>query len=424
MKKTRRGFQRILPLLFIFPFLIRADQAPDAALWQRALALHRDALVIDTHCDTPMVMIRDPFDIGRRTDRSDVDLVRMREGGVDAMFFAVFVSNRQDDRQPSKVALAMIDEILLQVEKNSGSAALARSSRDIVDLHAAGTSAILIGMENGGPLEGSLRLLRNFYRLGVRYITLTHGSNNDICDSSTDDAPRWNGLSPFGETVVAEMNRLGMMIDVSHISDEAFWDVIEHSRAPVIASHSCARTLCDVPRNLGDDMIRALARQGGVMQINFYSGFLDPVYAEKSRRAEKEMEPEIKKLKEMHKDDQNEYWKALFQLWKQHAPPPPDLDILIDHIDHVVRLVGEDFVGLGSDFDGAGSFPKGLEDVSGFPRITHRLLERGYGDTAIRKILGGNLLRVFREVEDVRDRIAAGDAGVKTRIRPTPEGVR
>ena len=257
-------------------------------------------------------------------------------------------------------------------------------------------------MENGGPVEESLALLRTFYRLGVRYITLTHNGSNPICDSSTDE-PRWNGLSPFGIEMVEEMNRLGMMIDVSHISDQAFWDVLKLSKAPVMASHSRVRAICDVPRNLSDDMIRALAAKGGVIQINFYSGFLSPVYQKKYREIRKQLEPDMKRLKEKYKDNENQYWQELFKLWKPLAPPPPKIDILLEHIDHVVKLVGVDHVGLGSDYDGAGSFPEGLEDISGFPKITYHLLKRGYDPEEIKKILGGNLLRVFTAVEETKE---------------------
>jgi membrane dipeptidase len=373
-------------------------QGLDPVLWQKALDIHRRAIVIDTHCDTPMVMLEKGIDIGQRSSEGNVDLVRMKEGGLDAAFFAIFVANTLDNQHPSAKALAMIDEVYRQVERYPELAAMAFSPGDIRRFEAEGKRAILLGLENGGPIEGSLRLLRDYYRLGIRYITLTHSDNNDICDSSTAEAPRWNGLSEFGKSVVREMNRLGMIVDVSHISDEAFWDVLKTSRAPVIASHSCARALCSAPRNLSDEMIKALAEKGGVVQINFYGGFLDEDIHQKSEEARKKLRPEIDKLKEQFKDSPEEYQKALMELWHRDSPPPPPIDILIDHIDHVVRLVGPDYVGLGSDFDGASSYPQGLQDVTGYPLITYRLLKRGYGEEDIRKILGGNFLRAFDEV--------------------------
>lgn len=382
-----------------FLTLSASSRKLDPELWGKALAIHDSAIVIDTHCDTPMAMIERGVNIGNKLDSTDVDLVRMKQGGVDASFFAVYVSNNLDEKHPAKNALEMIDEIYLQVEANPDLAEMAFSVSNIIDIEKKGKRAILIGIENGGPMEGSLRLLRDYYRLGVRYITLTHVKNNDICDSSTAEKPRWNGLSPFGREAVTEMNRLGMMVDVSHISDQAFWEVLKVSRAPVIASHSCCRSICDSPRNLTDKMIRKLAEKGGVIQINFFSAFLDPDYREKAEAIRKKIAPQRKELKEKYQDNQNQYWSAVFKLWLKHAPPPPEIDILIEHIDHVVKLVGIDYVGLGSDFDGASSYPRGLEDISGFPLITYHLLKRGYQPMDIKKILGGNLLRVFKQVE-------------------------
>lgn len=381
------------------------SRAPDPDLWKKARDIHEKAVVIDTHCDTPMAMLEQGIDIGKKQQRTDVDLIRMKQGGVDASFFAVYVSNRLDEKHPARNALEMIDEIYYQVDAHPELAEMAFSSADILNIEKKGKRAILIGMENGGPLEGSLRLLRDFYRLGARYITLTHIDNNDICDSSTAEKPRWNGLSPFGRQVVEEMNRLGMMIDVSHISDRAFWEVLEVSRAPVIASHSCVRALCDTPRNLTDDMIRGLADKGGVIQINFFSAFLDPEYKNRAEAIRKKIAPQREKLKEKYRDNQNQYWNEVFKLWTKHAPPPPDIGILIKHIDHVIKLVGPDHVGLGSDYDGASSYPRGLEDVSGFPLITYHLLKAGYQEPDIVKILGGNLLRVFKQVETIGRRL-------------------
>ncbi len=374
----------------------------DPRIWRKALSIHWSAVVIDTHCDTPMDMLERGRDIGVRSSEGDVDLVRMTEGGVDASFFAVYVSNRLDNKNPSQKAMAMIKEIYRQVERNSGKAVLAFSPRDIKRLHNRGKRAILIGMENGGPIEGKLDLLRDYYDRGVRYVTLTHNDNNDICDSATAEKPKWNGLSPFGKEVVKEMNRLGMLIDVSHVSDKTFWDVVEVSRAPVFASHSSARAVCDVPRNMSDDMIKALAKKGGVIQVTFASIFLDNEYSKKADAAREKIKPQRKKLREKYKDkkDRSKYWNEYRKLWKQHAPPDPPIGKLIDHIDHVVGLVGVDHVGLGSDYDGTWSVPQGLGDIAGFPRITYHLLKRGYSSKDIHKILGGNFLRVFQEVVD------------------------
>ncbi len=375
----------------------------DKKLWKRASRLHDKAIVIDTHVDTPMLMAGRGLDIGERSDIGMVDLVRMKEGGLDAIFLAVFVSNELDEKDPSKNALETIDVIHNQLNRHSDIAEMAFSAGDIRRIHETGKRAVLIGMENGGPVEGSLGMLRTYYRLGVRYITLTHNSNNHICDSSTDEA-KWNGLSPFGVELVGEMNRLGMMIDVSHISDEAFYDVLEHSKAPVIASHSGSRALCDVPRNLNDDMLKALAGNGGVIQIVFYSGFLSGEYAEKAEEAREKLKPEFEKIREETGDDREAFYAKALPLWKKNSPPAPGVETLIDHIDHAVQVAGADYVGLGSDFDGAGSFPQGIEDVSDYPLITYHLLKRGYTEEDVIKILGGNLLRAFEEVEAVAGR--------------------
>jgi membrane dipeptidase len=398
LKNVITLFSCILLLVSLSYPETKAIEKIDPQLWEKALKIHQNAIVVDTHCDTPMVIMGKNINLGQRLKKGEVDFIRMREGGLDASFFAVFVSNRLDKQHPSGNALKMIDEIYNQVNNHPDLAEMAYSPSDIRRIHETGKRAILIGMENGGPIENSLRLLRNYHRLGVRYITLTHGSHNDICDSSTGGKPKWNGLSKFGEEVVKEMNRLGMIIDVSHISDEAFWDVLHVSQAPVFASHSCARSICDVPRNLTDEMIKALARKKGVVQINFYSAFLDEEFKTKSAEAEKKIRPQIEKLKEKYKENRNEFWNAVLVLVKKHGPPAPPIASLLDHIDHIVKLVGVEYVGLGSDFDGAGSFPKGLEDVSGFPLITYHLLKRGYREEDIKKILGGNFLRFFTEV--------------------------
>ncbi len=378
-------------------------------IWRRALRIHRDAIVLDTHCDTPMHMLDRGIDIGVKSWTNNVDLVRMKEGGLDAVFFAVFVPHGQDGNNPAARALDLIDEIHRQVACYPDMAGLACSPQDIRRLHQEEKCAILVGLENGSAIENNLGRLKEYHRRGVRYVTLTHKDNNPICDSATAKEPRWNGLSDFGKDVVREMNGLGQIVDVSHISDKAFWDVLEISRAPVMASHSCARALCQNPRNMSDEMIRALAGRGGVIQLNFYGGFLDESISRKTEELRKTLEPEIEKLKEIHRGNEAAYWTAVGRLWANHAPPPPRIDVLIDHIDHVVKLVGADHIGLGSDFDGASCYPEGLEDVTGYPLITYHLLKRGYRESDIVKILGGNFLRVFAEVIQTAGDILAGE---------------
>lgn len=404
-KKMRSCLKKLFTGLYILTVIsicyLGGEEKIDPQLWEKAMKIHQEAIVIDTHCDTPMVMLDKGLDIGQKSNTNDLDLIRMKEGGLDAVFFAAFVANDLDQKNPAKKALEMIDVIYEQVGKYPDLARMAFSPGDIWDIHREGKRAILIGIENGGPLEGNLHVLRDFYRLGVRYITLTHNGNNDICDSSGAGTPKWNGISPFGKEVIKEMNRLGMLIDVSHISDKAFQDVLEFSEAPVFASHSSTRCLCGVGRNMSDDMICALAKKGGVIQITYCSFFVDDDYRKKAEANEKLLEPEMNLIKEKYKDNPEAFWNEAIVLWKKNAPPAPALEKLIDHIDHAVKLVGVDHVGLGSDYDGAGSYPVGLENVSGIPLITYHLLKRGYSEKSIKKILGSNFLRVFERVIQV-----------------------
>lgn len=376
-----------------------ADEALDPVLWKKAMKIHRKAFVADTHMDTPSVSLASGLDLGKRQTESEVDFIRMKEGGLDAAVFAAYVSNDDRGGRPARRTLELIDEIHRQIERNKNTTGLALAAADLRRLNKEGRCAILIGIENGAALEGSPALLRTYHRMGVRVITLVHSKHNDIADSSWGGEPKWNGLSPFGREVVAEMNRLGMMVDVSHASDKAVRDVLEVSGAPVIASHSCARALCDTPRNLSDELLKAIAAKGGLVDVNFYAGFLDPAFKKASDAVEEELKPQFDRLKEKYGDDRNGYWAEASKLWKAHMPGAPGLDVLVDHIDHIVKTAGPDAAGLGSDYDGAGAYPKGLEDASGYPRITYELLKRGYAESDIRKILGGNFLRAFEQME-------------------------
>jgi membrane dipeptidase len=369
---------------------------PDA----RAAQIHRSAIVVDGHNDVTTWILDTGFDLamdgadpsksnaelwwilGRvlpLPDGSDLrthtDLRRLARGGVDAQFFSIFADPQ--GRGPGEYrtrAIEMIEALLEQFARHAGRLTLAVSERDIREAAAAGKVAGLMGLEGGHALEDSLANVENFYDLGVRYMTLTWSNTNGWADSS-GDAPRHGGLSDFGRQVVREMNRLGMLVDVSHVSDDAFWDALEVTRAPVIASHSSARALVDVPRNLSDDMLRAVARNGGVVMVNFGGSFIDP--------------------------DKAGYWNAARDLLLNFGPTPVPLSRLLDHIDHVARVAGIDHVGLGSDFDGTLFLPEGARDVAGFPNVTAGLLERGYGEDEVRKVLGENLLRVFAQAERV-----------------------
>jgi membrane dipeptidase len=386
----------------------RAPEAEDA-LWQRALKIHREAIVADTHADTPSLILDEGFDIGPRSTRSHVDIPRLKEGGVTAEFFAVYVSKSfVAGNASAHRALAMIDAVRHDIiERYPDDFLLATSVADIRRAKAQGKIAALMGIEGGHAIEDSLRLLRSFHALGVRYLTLTHSNTNNWADSS-GDAPRHNGLNDLGRQVVAEMNRIGMMVDISHVADKTFYDVIAVTKAPVIASHSSARALANHPRNLTDDMLRAVAKNGGVVMVNFYPTFLDQAVID----AEKNLDPQVKaqraELEAKYAKDWAKLSAELRKLHERHPLPRATLATLIRHIDHIAKTAGVDHVGLGSDFDGIDTVPVGMEDVSKLPHITYELLKLGYSEGDIRKILGENLLRVFGEAERVSREMKAG----------------
>jgi len=362
--------------------------------------LHERILTLDTHADAPINMMKPGFDPGERHDRqggTQIDFPRMKDGGMDAMFFAVYLAQgpRTADghAQAKAKALAIFDRIHDALRRHAGQAELAVTPADAYRLQKAGKRAVFIGMENGYPVGEDLSLLKTYYDLGCRYITLSHFANNAICDSATDpDGPEHDGLSPFGRQVVGEMNRLGILIDVSHVSDKSFYDVLTLSKAPVIASHSNARALCDFPRNMTDDMIRALAAKGGVVQVNFVSDYLrKPSDAHRQALTSIRMSgvgkvrtPELEARIETRTD-------SVKRLYAHERASVADI---ANHIDHIVRIAGIDHVGIGSDFDGGGGV-NGLEDVSEIVSLTAELVRRGYTEKDIAKIWGGNLLRVL-----------------------------
>ena len=331
------------------------------------------------------------------TEAGDFDLPRARAGGLDAPFMSIYVPASYEERGgATKLADRLIDTVESIAARAPGSLALARSPDEVERNFREGKLSLALGMENGAPIAGDLKNLAHFHARGVRYITLTHSRDNHICDSSFDDASTHHGLSPFGKQVVAEMNRLGIIIDISHVSDDAFWQVLELSRAPVLASHSsCRHFTPGWQRNMGDDMIRALARKAGVIMINFGSSFISDEFR-KRRETEKAM------LEEAGIDRRSPEGVALIEDWRKGQPKVDFADVrqVADHIEHVVELAGVDHVGLGSDFDGVGdSLPTGLKDVSMYPNLIAELLKRGYDEKDISKIAGGNALRVWRAVE-------------------------
>lgn len=369
----------------------------DRELRQRAMRLHRTAIVIDTHSDTTSRTIDGAFDIGKRASDGHMDVPRMREGGVAAQFFAAYVAAEYAPDKAAHRALEMIDTVRHDiVARYPDEFVLATSVDDIRRAKRSGKIAALIGIEGGHAIQDSLRLLRQFYSLGVRYMTLTHNNTNNWADSSRDVA-KHNGLTGFGRQVIAEMNRLGMMADVSHVADKTMLDVVAVSKAPVIASHSSASALANVPRNMKDDLIRALGKNRGVMMINFNCGFISQRYADETAKRDTDHADEIKQIQERFKNDADAATAEIDRRWPVKRPTLGDV---ADHFDYVKKLLGSvDNLGFGSDFDGVPCVPEGLDDVSHLPDLTMELMRRGYTDAELTKILGGNLLRVFGEVE-------------------------
>ncbi|HEX9934401.1 MAG TPA: dipeptidase [bacterium] len=370
--------------------------------------IHDEALTIDTHLDTPIEIVKYSLDLSVRhptgkPKSGDCDFPRMKEGGLDAAFFAVYI--RQDTLSESGYASALqkagniLSATKQEILRHPDLAEIALSPDDAYRIEKQGKRAIFFGLENGYPIGTDLADLRRFVTDGIRYVTLCHTRHNQICDASTDKRePRWNGLSPFGKTVLAECNRLGVVVDVSHASDSAFWQVVRLTRKPFMASHSCCRALCDNPRNLSDDMLKAVARNNGVVQINLCSFYLEDVEFNPLHQAS------LDSLKRLYSEwsavnDPKilaEYEKTEDRIGQRFPEDKASVADLVDHIDHAVRVAGIEHVGIGSDFDG-GAGLRDLRDVSEMPRITEELLRRGYSEEAIRKIWGGNIMRVVKE---------------------------
>jgi len=395
-----------LLIVSVIVFLISGCSNGEERLIKRADKIHSCIFTVDTHCDTPMEFSDPTFDLGVRHEDGCVDFPRMVEGGLHGEFFAVFtVQGLRDDSSFNKVhkkALEIFDQIHNNITKNSAKAELAYSADDAYRIWKSGKLVAFIGMENGYPAGKDISRIKQYYDLGARYITLAHTKNNDICDSSTDPGgPENNGLSPFGIQVVKEMNRLGMMVDISHISDKSFYDVLKVTKAPVIASHSSCRALCGSPRNLTDEMLLVLKENRGVIQICILSAYL------KTPEPNPEMDAKLKELQDKYGDYNSltdEAKKAVHKEFKdirKRYEKSATVKDVVDHIDHVVQVIGVDYVGIGTDFDGGGGVD-GCQTVAEVKNITIELLRRGYSKKDIAKIWGGNVMRVLREVEKIK----------------------
>ena len=380
--------------------LAARGQSADESLNARAHKLAREAVIVDTHIDVPDMLRGKWEDISVSLPDGDFDYPRAREGGLKAVFMSIFIDASEETHGTAFAsANGMIDTVLSFPRLWPDKFAAASSPADVVRIAGEGKIALCMGMENGAPLEGKLANVAYFYRRGIRYITLAHAKDNHIADSSYDTTRTWHGLSPFGRQAVAEMNRVGIMVDVSHISDDAFYQVLELSTAPVIASHSSCRFFTPgFERNMSDDMIRLLAANGGVIQINFGSSFLRDDYRQREAAARGAV---AALLAPMHVTREDSAGKAFERDYlRSHPLGYADIADVVAHIDHAVKIAGIDHVGLGSDFDGLGDeLPVGLKDVSQYPNLIAALMKRGYTDAAIRLICGGNLLRVWSDVE-------------------------
>jgi membrane dipeptidase len=390
---------------------------PDTPISAKARAIHDSAIVVDTHADTPQRFLDEDFDIGS-TDPNDpghISLDKARRGNLGAEFFSIWVEPGTNQGHFAQHTFDLIDSVYQQAAHHPNRMMMAFSVADIERAHKEHKLAALMGIEGGHSIENDMHLLRDYYRLGVRYMTLSWSNTNEWADSSGDvndpKVQHHNGLTDFGKQVVLEMNRLGMIVDISHVADKTFWDVIATTKAPVIASHSSARALTNAPRNMTDEMLQAVAKNGGVVQVNFFSAFVDEDFRKALESQSKDQAAAIQKytdaLKAEGKPVTSMDLDRIEREWMAKIPRPP-FKALIDHIDHIAKVAGVDHVGLGSDFDGVnGATPQGMDSAADLSRITQALLDRGYSAPDIKKILGGNLLRVFAQVEAVSRQMQA-----------------
>jgi len=409
MKTGKTVGQAILPVLFsavaslaAAAMLAAVPQSAGSGISERARRVHSRAIVVDTHIDTTMSLMggRD-FDFAKRNATGHVDLPRMREGGMDAPFFSIYIPATVTGPEAVKRSLRLIDAVRETVRRFPNDLALATTAEEVRRAHKQGKIAALMGMEGGHMIDDDLGVLRMYASLGVRYLTLTHSRHTNWADSSGEE-PRHNGLTDFGKDVVRELNRLGVMVDISHVADKTFWDALEVSRAPMIASHSSCRALAGHPRNMTDEMIQALAKKGGVIQITFVDGFLSEELRLAQEAVREERAARTAEIQRRFPEDAEKRREEMRKLNEEFRArmPKPGWELIVQHIDHAVKLAGVDHVGLGSDFDGA-TMPAGMEDATQLPKITEALLARGYSEKDVEKILGGNLLRVLEQVERV-----------------------
>jgi membrane dipeptidase len=386
---------------------------------ERAQQVHASGMLFDGHNDLPWRLRTEgdiglsKFDLSKRLDSGQTDIPRLREGGVKAQFWSVYIPSEHPN--PARTVTEQIDLVNRMVDRYPDAFEMAYTAADVDRITKNGKIASLIGIEGGVAIENSLAQLRAFYTLGARYMTLTHNTTLDWADAANDD-PKHNGLTPFGERVVKEMNRLGMLVDISHVSPATMADALRVSQAPIIASHSSAFAICPSPRNVPDDILKQVTKNGGVIMVNFFSGFVVPETGKIMRKVTDEMRAKY--------PDREARTKAIEEWFKTGAGTLSrgTYRDVVDHIDHLVRVAGIDHVGIGSDFDGITAWPVGLDDVSSYPRLTEELLRRGYSETDVHKILGANVLRAFRQAGEVAHRLRATTPPEVDEIKPDKRG--
>jgi len=384
---------------------LAGDSISEKAVSEKAKKLHFSSIIVDTHDDTTQLLLDPKFDLGVRHDSGSIDIPRMREGGLGAVFFSIWIPSKVTGPPAVQKALDQIDAVREQVRRHPKELVLATTADQVRQAHKDERIAALMGVEGGHMIASDLGVLRTYAALGVRYMTLTHSGNDEWADSSTDKAVH-NGLTDFGKDVVREMNRLGVIVDISHVSDKTFYDALEASKAPLFASHSSCRAICDAPRNMTDQMMKDLAAKGGIVQINYHVGFLSQEFRNAEKADPKINEAIAQEVTKRCGSDANEGCMLIEgdRVTREYVAkgvlPRVDYTKIIEHIDHAVKVAGIDHVGLGSDFDGA-NMPYGMEDATMLPKITEALLNKGYSEGDVRKILGENTLRLMTDVERV-----------------------
>lgn len=416
-------------IVFVFCASVFSQTMPvgaDPAVWARAMKIHQKSVIVDGHNDVPSPMVDEDFDLSMNTvgkfhkdgDPFHTDLARLKASGITGEFFAIYVGgNRMQTHDSMRRAMDLIDATYREVEKHPAALTMCTTADEIRRAKKQKKICILMGIEGGYAIENSLYALRNFYRLGIRYMTLTHNVTHDWADSHVTE-PKHGGLNEFGREVVKEMNRLGMLVDISHVSVDTMNDTLDVSTAPIIASHSSARAVNDHTRNVPDDVLKRIATNGGVVMVNFLPAFLDARNRKEENDRTARLKPQVDALREQYKDDRQAFLAAQRKLYAEHPVYVPTYARIVDHIDHIKNVAGIDYVGLGSDYDGIGGLPAGMNGAEDTALVTYEMLRRGYSETEIRKVLGENFLRAFAKAEQVAGRRQVSGQGSLMKIRP------